>query len=132
MAIQGFCHRPRHTTFVWLLGLCTALLLNEIHLPMKFQVDTSNTFEISSGQKSMEKNKGQWLKNYIAKSYHSCAQRSPSIRSIHLWHIMLTSQTLFEVCSTQVKNQVWKITKSNNSKNTKGRVFILVHCTPPE
>jgi hypothetical protein len=24
--------------------LCTALLLNEVYLPMKFQVDTSNTF----------------------------------------------------------------------------------------
>jgi hypothetical protein len=38
----------------------------------------------------------------------------------------------FELCSTRVKNYVWKITKVNNSKIMKGRVTILVHCTPPE
>jgi hypothetical protein len=31
--------------------LCAALLLNKIYPPMKFQVDTSNIYEISSGQK---------------------------------------------------------------------------------
>jgi hypothetical protein len=78
------------------------------HPPMKFQVDISNTFEISSGQNSMkknnEKNKVQLLKNCIGKSYHSCAQHSSSIRSIQLWHFMLTSETLLSYAPLR-----WKI-----------------------
>jgi hypothetical protein len=39
--------------------LCAALLLNEIFSPMKFQVDTSNTFWDRLQTKSMKNNKGQ-------------------------------------------------------------------------
>jgi hypothetical protein len=38
--------------------LCAALLLNEIYPAMKIQVDTSNTFEIRSGQKVWKIKKG--------------------------------------------------------------------------
>jgi hypothetical protein len=31
--------------------LCAALLLNEMHPPMNFQIDTSNTIKMSSRQK---------------------------------------------------------------------------------
>ena len=30
------------------------------------------------------------------------------------------------------KNEVWKITKGNNSRNIKHRVMVLVHCTSPQ
>jgi hypothetical protein len=43
----------------WLSFLCPTPLLSKIYPPMKFPVDTSNTFEISSGQNRMKKNKGQ-------------------------------------------------------------------------
>ena len=43
---------------LWFLR--TALLLNEIYLYMKFEVNTSKTWELFSGQElSMEINKGQ-------------------------------------------------------------------------
>ena len=42
------------------------------------------------------------------------------------------SKAFLEICSTQMKNLVWKIKKGNNSKIMKGRVITLMHWTPPE
>jgi len=67
---------------LWLL--CTALLLNEIYLPMKFHIDALITFKLCSGQNSsMKKTKQRAI--------------TPKILNFESW-FLCTALLLNEIC----------------------------------
>jgi len=80
---------PKVWTFeLWFLW--TALLLNEIYLPMKFNVDALHNFKFNAPDKIQV---WKWTKgnnsNIVTLSYDSCALHFSSMRSIYLWSFML-------------------------------------------
>jgi hypothetical protein len=112
--------------------LCAAPLLSKIYPPMKFQVDTSNTLRLAPDKIVWKRTKGNNSKIIYTEelSFLGTAFLLNKIYPPMTFHVDISNT--FALCSTKVKNYVWKITKGNNSKIMKGRVIILVHCTPPE
>jgi len=92
--------------------LCTALLLNEIYLPMKFHVDALHSFKVMLWTKFKYE---KWTKTNNSKSiilwvsYGSCALHFYSMRSIYLWSNMLMPCIVLKLCSGQ--NSRMKINK---------------------
>jgi len=110
--------------------LCTAL--NEISLPMKFQVSSLNTYWVMLQTKFKNENEQRAI--------------TPKVWCLELWFLctaLLLNEIYlpmkYQVCSLNTflsyapdKIQDWKWTKGNNSKSMMPRVMVLVHCTSPK
>ena len=94
------------TPKVWCLELwflCTALLLNEIYLPMIFQVSSLNMFRVMLRTKFKNEQRAKLQKNE-ALSYGSCVLHFSSMRSIYLWSFMLMPCIVLKLCSGQKRD----------------------------
>jgi hypothetical protein len=109
--------------------LCATLLLKEIYPPMKFQVDTSNTFWDKLLTKSMKITKGnnsKIMKGRVIILVHCIPPGwDVSTYEVSCWYLKGFLSYALD------KDKVRKITKGYNSKLMQGRVIILVQCTPP-
>jgi len=120
---------------VWCLKLwflCTALLLNEIYLPMKFHVDALHSFKVMLRTKFNNENEQRAI--------------TPKVWSFEFWFLctaLLLNEIYlpmkFQVSSLNTRLSYaldkileWKWTNGNSSKSMMPRVMVLVHCTSPK
>ena len=83
----------------------TALPLNEIYPPMRFQDDTWNTFRVMLRKKNKYENQQRAITpKYNRQSYDSCALHFSLMRSIHLCSVKMIPKILLLLSSGQKLN----------------------------
>jgi len=101
-------HERAITPKVWCLELwflCTALLLNEIYLPMKFQVSSLNTYWVMLRTKFKNENEQRAITPTVwCLELWFCALHFSSMRSICLWSFMLMPCIVLKLCSGQKRD----------------------------